>query len=71
MATESTNTANEYLSQLLEDKKQLAAFPKMFKHVDRLLDEGIYYLDMLFFRVFKQGCPNQVNCVLELSKNNS
>lgn len=53
MATDTTNTANEYLSQLLEDKKQLGAFPKMFKHLERLLDEGIYYLDMLSFRVLK------------------
>lgn len=53
MATEATNNTNEYLTQLLEDKKQLAAFPKMFKHLDRLLDEGIYYLDMISFRVLK------------------
>ncbi len=31
----------EYLAQLLKDKKQLGAFPNVFTHLDRLLDEGI------------------------------
>ncbi|RNA43088.1 held out wings isoform X3 [Brachionus plicatilis] len=57
MATESTNTANEYLSQLLEDKKQLAAFPKMFKHVDRLLDEEIKKAQQILLQ------PNVLNSV--------
>jgi hypothetical protein len=30
----------EYLAQLLKDKKQLAAFPNVFIHLERLLDEG-------------------------------
>lgn len=30
----------EYLAQLLKDKKQLAAFPNVFNHLERLLDEG-------------------------------
>ena len=30
----------EYLSQLLKDKKQLAAFPNVFHHLERLADEG-------------------------------
>ena len=30
----------EYLAQLLKDKKQLAAFPNVFLHLERLLDEG-------------------------------
>ena len=30
----------DYLSQLLKDKKQLAAFPNVFTHVERLVDEG-------------------------------
>lgn len=34
-------STNDYLTQLLDDKKQLAAFPKMFKHLERLLDEEI------------------------------
>jgi protein quaking len=28
------------LAQLLKDKKQLAAFPNVFNHLERLLDEG-------------------------------
>jgi protein quaking len=30
----------EYLSQLLKDKRQLAAVPNMFIHIERLLDQG-------------------------------
>ena len=30
----------EYLSQLLKDKRQLAAVPNMFMHLERLLDQG-------------------------------
>lgn len=30
----------DYLTQLLKDKKQLAAFPNVFMHLERLLDEG-------------------------------
>ena len=30
----------DYLAQLLKDRKQLAAFPNVFVHVERLLDEG-------------------------------
>lgn len=30
----------DYLSQLLKDKKQLTAFPNIFMHMERLVDEG-------------------------------
>lgn len=30
----------EYLAQLLKDKKQIQAFPNVFVHLDKLLDEG-------------------------------
>ncbi len=32
----------DYLAQLLKDRKQLGAFPNVFLHVERLLDEGKY-----------------------------
>ena len=32
--------STEYLAQLLKDKKQIAAFPNVFIHLERLLDEG-------------------------------
>ena len=35
-----TQSIADYLAQLLKDKKQLAAFPNVFLHVERLLDEG-------------------------------
>lgn len=34
------SNTTEYLAQLLKDKKQLAAFPNVFIHLERLLDEG-------------------------------
>ena len=33
----------DYLAQLMKDKEQLAAFPNVFIHLDRLLDEGSKY----------------------------
>lgn len=36
----STQSIADYLAQLLKDRKQLAAFPNVFIHVERLLDEG-------------------------------
>ena len=32
----------EYLAQLLSDKKQMQAFPNVFLHAEKLLDEGVY-----------------------------
>lgn len=37
--TEGRNSP-EYLAQLLKDKKQIQAFPNVFVHLERLLDEG-------------------------------
>lgn len=42
----STQSIADYLAQLLKDRKQLAAFPNVFMHMERLLDEGrsqLYY----------------------------
>uniref|UniRef100_A0A1B0BYK3 STAR protein homodimerisation region domain-containing protein n=1 Tax=Glossina palpalis gambiensis TaxID=67801 RepID=A0A1B0BYK3_9MUSC len=36
---QSTQSIADYLAQLLKDRKQLAAFPNVFNHVERLLDE--------------------------------
>lgn len=40
--TVQANTASiaDYLAQLIKDKKQLGAFPNVFLHVERILDEG-------------------------------
>lgn len=35
-----TQSIADYLAQLLKDRKQLAAFPNVFLHVERLIDEG-------------------------------
>ena len=43
MAPETTKEERntpEYLAQLLKDKKQIQAFPNVFIHLERLLDEG-------------------------------
>ena len=39
-----TQSIADYLAQLLKDKKQLAAFPNVFIHMERLLDEGERWL---------------------------
>lgn len=44
------NTA-DYLAQLLKDKKQLAAFPNVFIHIERLLDDGECIIIMLLVNV--------------------
>ena len=43
-------TTPEYLAQLLKDKKQIQAFPNLFTHTERLLDEGLYV--MLFVHTY-------------------
>lgn len=45
--TASTQSIADYLAQLLKDRKQLAAFPNVFIHVERLLDEGKWCLSNL------------------------
>lgn len=42
MGTESAEERSgaEYLAQLLKDKKQIQAFPNVFIHLERLLDDG-------------------------------
>ena len=42
-----TQSIADYLAQLLKDKKQLAAFPNVFIHMERLLDDGEYSRDCL------------------------
>lgn len=44
-----TQSIADYLSQLLKDRKQLAAFPNVFIHVERLLDEGESNNDLSLF----------------------
>lgn len=38
-----TQSIADYLAQLLKDRKQITAFPNMFMHVERLIDEGNYW----------------------------
>ncbi|GMT27057.1 hypothetical protein PFISCL1PPCAC_18354, partial [Pristionchus fissidentatus] len=40
----------DYLSQLLKDKKQLAAFPNVFHHLERLADEEISRVRVALFQ---------------------
>lgn len=37
---QSPQSIADYLAQLLKDRKQLAALPNVFTHLERLLDEG-------------------------------
>jgi hypothetical protein len=43
-AATSTQSIADYLAQLLKDKKQLAAFPNVFVHMERLLDDGKFII---------------------------
>ncbi|KAI6171589.1 RNA-binding protein asd-2 [Aphelenchoides bicaudatus] len=40
----------DYLSQLIKDKKQLAAFPNVFQHLERLLDNEINRVRVTIFQ---------------------
>ncbi len=51
-----TQSIADYLGQLLKDKKQLAAFPNVFIHVERLLDDG---KNLGYFRFFPRGGGTQ------------
>lgn len=48
----------DYLAQLIKDRKQLAAFPNVFVHVERLLDNGenIYRVLSMTFLIYISRC---------------
>uniref|UniRef100_L7LTC6 Putative quaking n=1 Tax=Rhipicephalus pulchellus TaxID=72859 RepID=L7LTC6_RHIPC len=46
-----TQSIADYLAQLLKDKKQLAAFPNVFIHLERLLDEEISKVRSSLFQI--------------------
>lgn len=45
-----TQSIADYLAQLLKDRKQITAFPNMFMHVERLIDEGNASHDNVFIK---------------------
>ncbi|XP_071051643.1 protein held out wings isoform X2 [Onthophagus taurus] len=47
----STQSIADYLAQLLKDRKQLAAFPNVFLHLERLLDEEIAKVRASLFQI--------------------
>jgi len=48
---QTTQSIADYLAQLLKDRKQLAAFPSVFNHVERLLDEEIAKVRASLFQI--------------------
>jgi len=50
-AAQSTRNTADYLAQLLMDKKQLTAFPHVFLHIDRILDEEINRVRANLFQI--------------------
>ncbi|XP_043220746.1 protein held out wings-like isoform X2 [Amphibalanus amphitrite] len=50
-STNNTQSIADYLAQLLKDRKQLAAFPNVFLHVERLLDEEIVKVRSNLFQI--------------------
>ncbi|XP_074641883.1 protein quaking-B-like isoform X3 [Tubulanus polymorphus] len=53
-------TTPEYLQQLLKDKKQIQAFPNVFQHMERLLDEEIFKVRLQLFHIFLANMIEQV-----------
>uniref|UniRef100_A0ABD2XN93 K Homology domain-containing protein n=1 Tax=Trichogramma kaykai TaxID=54128 RepID=A0ABD2XN93_9HYME len=51
MNNSTTQSIADYLSQLLKDRKQLVAFPSVFIHVERLLDEEIAKVRASLFQI--------------------
>ncbi|XP_037081473.1 protein held out wings-like isoform X2 [Pollicipes pollicipes] len=53
MGEPANNTQNiaDYLAQLLKDRKQITAFPNVFLHVERLLDEEIVKIRGSLFHI--------------------
>lgn len=49
--SQTTQSIADYLAQLLKDRKQLAAFPNVFNHVERLLDEEISKVRASLFQI--------------------
>jgi len=49
--TNNTQSIADYLAQLLKDKKQLAAFPNVFVHMERLLDDEISKVRSNLFQI--------------------
>ncbi|RWS30110.1 Protein held out wing-like protein [Leptotrombidium deliense] len=47
----SMQSTADYLAQLLKDKKQLQAFPNVFLHIERLLDEEINRVRSSLFQI--------------------
>uniref|UniRef100_A0A915Q788 K Homology domain-containing protein n=1 Tax=Setaria digitata TaxID=48799 RepID=A0A915Q788_9BILA len=45
-----TECTMEYLADLLKEKKQLAVFPQVFRHMERLVDEEINRVRMALFQ---------------------
>ncbi|CAG2102580.1 unnamed protein product [Medioppia subpectinata] len=55
----SMQSTADYLAQLLKDRKQLIAFPNVFIHIERLLDEVVLSRvnsNLLITRVFVVIC---------------
>lgn len=53
-----TQSIADYLAQLLKDRNKVNAFPNVFIHVERLIDEG--KCNFLFVRIFFFFYKNQL-----------
>lgn len=54
---QSPQSIADYLAQLLKDRKQLAALPNVFTHLERLLDEGEFRL-LIVIRFYFPSCES-------------
>lgn len=58
---QSPQSIADYLAQLLKDRKQLAALPNVFTHLERLLDEGEFLQSFLKTKMNKISHDDVVN----------
>jgi hypothetical protein len=72
---QSPQSIADYLAQLLKDRKQLAALPNVFTHLERLLDEGESHLAAKNVRLALKKFESEVcevhfiiSCVCALSR---
>lgn len=65
-----TQSIADYLAQLLKDRKQITAFPNMFMHVERLIDEGKYDLYLSLSFVIVAGLMTIITVIIIIEINN-
>jgi hypothetical protein len=51
----------QYLAELLKDKKQVQAFPGVFTHVERMLDDGVLTGNYINLLEMRRSCSQRMS----------